>query len=86
MRVNERTEKISVQREEEGPQEGALRDPSSERARFRHRSTPSYPLSAVVKPSHPQVTGLQHVSRQRGCVSSHDMQMFVKYSQLASLM
>jgi len=38
---------ISVQREEEGTQGGALRDTSSERARFRHTSFPSYPVSAV---------------------------------------
>jgi len=35
MRTNDIAERISVQREE-GTQDGALRDPSSERARFRH--------------------------------------------------
>jgi len=49
MRANDRAERISVQREEEGAQDGALRDPNSERARFRHRSSPSSPLSAVVE-------------------------------------
>jgi len=41
-------ERISVQREEEGTQDGALRNPSSERTRIRHRSSTSYPVSAVV--------------------------------------
>jgi len=40
---------LVVQREEEGTQDGTLRDPRSERARFRHRSSPSYPVSAVVE-------------------------------------
>jgi len=49
MRTNCRAEIINVQREEEGTQDGALRDPSSERTRIRHRSAPSYPVRAVVE-------------------------------------
>jgi len=47
--MNDRAERISVQREEEGTQDGALRDPSSERARLRHRFFPSYPVMEVVE-------------------------------------
>ncbi|CAB1420529.1 unnamed protein product [Pleuronectes platessa] len=40
-------------REEEGTQDGTLRNPTSERTRFRHISSSSYPLSAVIKaPDH----------------------------------
>ena len=49
MSVNDRAERVGVQREEEGTQNGTLRDPSSERTRFRHRSSPSHPVSTVVE-------------------------------------
>ena len=42
-------QRVGVQREEEGTQDGTLRDPSSERTRFRNRSSPSYPVSVVVE-------------------------------------
>ena len=47
--MNDRAERVGVQREEEGTQDGTLRNPSSERTRFRHRSSPSYPVSAVIE-------------------------------------
>jgi len=40
---------INVQREGEGTQDEALRNPSSDRARFRVRSSPSYSVSVVVE-------------------------------------
>jgi len=49
MRVNDRAERVGIQREEEGTQDGDLKDPNSERTRISHRSSPAYPISAVVE-------------------------------------
>ncbi|CAB1428503.1 unnamed protein product [Pleuronectes platessa] len=57
------TERVGGQREEDGTKDGTLRDPSSERTRFRHRSSPSYPVSSVIEvgreqsPRHPGPEG-----------------------------
>uniref|UniRef100_A0AAQ4R8S0 threonine--tRNA ligase n=1 Tax=Gasterosteus aculeatus aculeatus TaxID=481459 RepID=A0AAQ4R8S0_GASAC len=45
MRANDSAKRVGVKREQEGTQHGTLRNSSSKRTRFRHRSSPGYPLT-----------------------------------------